>query len=73
MVDPSHHKHQPPESDQPFVRADDLTPHNNEELLTSGYGFFDSTEVDEIFSLNAENFGDNNPQQRLKPPVAGSR
>ncbi|KAI7967352.1 hypothetical protein MJO29_000629, partial [Puccinia striiformis f. sp. tritici] len=69
MVDPSHHKHQPPESDQPFVRADDLTPHNNEELLTSGYGFFDSTEVDEIFSLNAENFGDNNPQQRLKPPV----
>ncbi|POV99243.1 hypothetical protein PSTT_13917, partial [Puccinia striiformis] len=68
-VDPPHHKHQSSESDQPLARAENYTPHNNEELLTSGYGFFDSGQIDKIISSNAENFRNDGPKKKFRPPV----
>jgi len=43
-------------------------PHVAEELLTSGYGFFDSGEIDKIISSNAENVRNDNSKKKFKPP-----
>ncbi|EFP74595.1 hypothetical protein PGT21_028718 [Puccinia graminis f. sp. tritici] len=69
QVDHSPHlKDQSPESDHPLPPEKD-EPQNTEELLTSGYGFFDSGEIDKIISSNAENVRNDHSKKKFKPPI----
>lgn len=66
-ADASYLKAQSSESHTP-ARNERDQPHVAEELLTSGYGFFDSGEIDKIISSNTENVRNDNPKKKFKPP-----
>ncbi|PLW47759.1 hypothetical protein PCASD_04374 [Puccinia coronata f. sp. avenae] len=67
-IDAPHPKGQPSEPENPPLSEKDQ-PHIAEELLTSGYGFFDSGEIDKIISSNAENVRNDNSKKKFKPPI----